>query len=94
MANIAGSWLIIVKGFLGLKIKNQVLYLQNQLPDELNSLKIRLTFLNCLIEIMATKKFLKIKLLRGEKIKLNIKNKKITLVQKTNEYYVFYNSFE
>ncbi|MCO6543586.1 MAG: glycoside hydrolase family 65 protein [Lactobacillus sp.] len=85
MANIAGSWMILTKGFLGIKIEKNILYLQNNLPNKLNHLKIRITFLNALIEINASNRYIKVKLLKGEKIKLIIQKRKVIIDSKHNE---------
>lgn len=51
MANMGGTWLAIVYGFAGLRIKESGLWLSPSLPQEWNSLVFHIHFQDCVVKV-------------------------------------------
>ncbi|MGK7379347.1 glycoside hydrolase family 65 protein [Planococcus sp. 1R117A] len=68
MANMGGSWLTIVYGFAGLRIKEDGLHLAPALPDEWNSLAFHFQFQGRLIYMRIDKESVIYQLIEGENV--------------------------
>ncbi|MDN7246480.1 glycoside hydrolase family 65 protein [Planococcus shenhongbingii] len=68
MANMGGSWLTIVYGFAGLRIKEDGLHLAPALPDEWNSFAFHFQFHGRLIYMRIDKESVSYQLIEGGKV--------------------------
>ncbi|MBC1493020.1 glycoside hydrolase family 65 protein, partial [Listeria booriae] len=78
-AAMAGSWLAIVYGFAGLRIKNGNLHFQPKLPKEWTSYQFRITFQGRLIEVTTNLKGTTYRLIHGETISIFSDNNSVQL---------------
>ncbi|AQY52382.1 hypothetical protein UE46_16085 [Listeria weihenstephanensis] len=69
-AAMAGSWLTIVYGFAGLRIKNGELHFQPRLPDKWTGYQFRITFQGRIIEVQTTTSGTNFTLIQGNSIQL------------------------
>jgi len=67
-ASMGGSWLCIVQGFAGMKIRNDRLYFSPNMPGNCSKLTFRIQIKNSMMEIQITKKDIKYQLLSGDPI--------------------------
>lgn len=72
VANLDGSWLSIVTGFGGVRLKNQQLVIDNHLPAAWQSLTIRIQFQQRLLEIVYQHQHTEVSLLTGEPLTINV----------------------
>lgn len=73
VANLGGSWLTVVNGFGGVQVKNNLLTIDNHLPDQWSQLTVRLQFQGRLLELNYLPSATKVTVIKGEPltIKLN-----------------------
>lgn len=67
-ASMGGSWLCIVQGFAGMRIRNERLYFSPNIPSNCSKLIFKIQVKNSMIEIQITKKDIKYELLSGDPI--------------------------
>ncbi|MCV3763598.1 glycoside hydrolase family 65 protein [Companilactobacillus farciminis] len=80
LANLGGSWLTVVSGFGGLKVKNGYLYLKNNLPTAWDKMTIRLKLQGRLLSITYLSKKILVKILKGKPLKIFIDGK-LTIIK-------------
>lgn len=73
MANMGGTWLAIVFGFAGLRVKESGLSLAPLLPDDWDSLEFHLQYQNRLIKVNIERNFVAYLLMEGEGMTLSHK---------------------
>lgn len=81
-ANMGGLYNCIVQGFAGLRIKEEGLYLNPQLPPKWDGYSFSLYFQERLVSVKMTKKHVTLRLLDGEPINLFLFGDKIKLKDK------------
>jgi alpha,alpha-trehalose phosphorylase len=81
-ANMGGTWMAIVYGFAGLRIKERGLFLNPAIPDPWQSYRFRIRYQDSLIQIGISKSTLTLTLLSGTEKHITVYGKSYTL-QKT-----------
>ncbi|UCZ52481.1 family 65 glycosyl hydrolase [Bacillus shivajii] len=79
MANMGGTWLAIVYGFAGLRIKNGELHLKPQLPEKWEKLSFKLVFRGSLLKIEMSQGGVTYSLEEGEELELFHRGEKLVL---------------
>lgn len=79
ITSMAGSWMTIVYGFGGLKIKDDILCLNPLIPENWNSYSFKLLFRNRRLKITISLNDVKISLEHGDEIEMNVFNKRYLL---------------
>ncbi|MFD1020015.1 glycoside hydrolase family 65 protein [Thalassobacillus hwangdonensis] len=79
MANMGGTWMAIVYGFAGLRIKQDGLHLTPKLPKQWDSYTFHIHNQGHPIKVAVTKGKVKLTLLEGEETNLHVNGEKITL---------------
>ena len=82
ISSMAGTWLAIVRGFAGLRVKNGKLCFKPQIPDKWQSYEFNIIFRNNRLNIRTEKNNVRIKNTKGEKIDVFVKNERITIPTK------------
>ncbi|GEO79509.1 maltose phosphorylase [Companilactobacillus mindensis DSM 14500] len=72
VANLGGSWLTIVSGFGGLRVKDGLLTIDNHLPDQWDKLAIRIKYQGRLLEIVYRKDATEIHIIHGEPLPIKV----------------------
>ncbi|MDO4327825.1 MAG: glycosyl hydrolase family 65 protein [Lachnospiraceae bacterium] len=67
-ANMGGTYMGIVYGFLGLRVKKRGFFFMPSIPEQWNSYQLRLQLKGSLIEVTVTKDSCRFQLLQGEQI--------------------------
>jgi len=80
IANMAGSWLSLVNGFAGMRIKANELHFNPYLPPELQQYRFRITYKSCWLDISVEERSAVYTLLKGNKICFIHQGEKITLL--------------
>ena len=84
VTSMCGSWLSIIKGFIGLRIINDSIIINPILPKEWESICLKILVLNRELQIKINNRNIKIKLILGSDIEINI-NGKLYLVSNKKE---------
>ncbi len=79
MANMAGSWLCLVNGFAGMRIKAGELSFDPYLPQNLRHYRFRLIFKECRLEVYVKENSVTYKLLEGDTISFIHRGEKVIL---------------
>ena len=79
VANLGGSWLTIVAGFGGVQVKNNLLTVDNHLPDQWKKLSIRLSYQGRLLEIAYLPNETTIKVIEGKPLDICLNGVKETV---------------
>jgi len=79
VANLGGSWLTIVAGFGGVQVKNNLLTVDNHLPDQWKKLSIRLSYQGRLLEIAYLPDETTIKVIEGKPLDICLNGVKETV---------------
>lgn len=72
VANLGGSWLTIVSGFGGLRVKDGLLTIDNHLPEQWDKLAIRIKYQGRLLEIVYRKDATEIHIIHGEPLPIKV----------------------
>ncbi len=67
-ASMGGSWLCVVQGFAGMRVRNERLYFSPNIPDNCTNLKFRIQFKSAQLDVQITKNDVKYQLLSGDSI--------------------------
>src|SRR5690606_10420614 len=81
MANMGGTWLSIVYGFAGLRVKETGLHLNPSLPDQWQSFNFHFQYLSRLINIHIEKDSVSYELLEGEELSIWHRGEAVMLKQ-------------
>ncbi|MCD8510225.1 MAG: family 65 glycosyl hydrolase [Bacillus sp. (in: Bacteria)] len=79
MANMGGTWLAIVFGFAGVRVKEAGLSLAPQLPEQWNKITFHLHYENSTIKITMDKDVVRYQLVEGERVSFSHFGEKVTL---------------
>ncbi len=79
IACMAGSWLSLVQGFAGVRVRTDGLYLAPKLPPQLGQLRFHLQYQQRLLRITVTATEARCELLRGEPLTLYLHGQPVTL---------------
>lgn len=78
---MTGSWLAIVQGFAGMRIRNGKLYLNPFLPKKWTSYTFRLVFRGHVLEVSIDNEGVHVELISGESLIINLSGVDVTLTQ-------------
>lgn len=81
LANMGGTWMGIVFGFAGLRIKEDGLHIRPQLPDQWTRYSFHLQYFHHAIRVEVVKGELRLELQDGEKVEIFVNGKICTLVK-------------
>lgn len=79
ITSMAGTWMSVVKGFGGMRVKDGILQLNPFIPEKWKSYSFRLEFRNRVIKVVVTKEKSDIVLESGEPIEINLKGESVNL---------------
>jgi len=79
MANMGGTWLAIVYGFAGLRIKESGLSLSPSIPDKWKHFAFNLEYQGCQISIGIDRQRISLVLKKGNSLTMKLYDEKITL---------------
>ena len=79
ITSMTGSWLDIVQGFAGMRVRNGELHYAPFLPKKWNSYKFRQNFRDRILEVKVDKNGTDIKLISGDPITIDLAGKKLEL---------------
>lgn len=79
MANIGGSLLSVLKGFGGIRIEEDELYIDPFIPKDIGRLNFRFTWKNTLLDIYIDGDNVDIKKISGDNVEVILKGKKIVI---------------
>jgi maltose phosphorylase len=79
ITSMAGTWMSVVKGFGGMRVKDGKLHFAPFLPDQWKAYSFRLEFRDRVIKIRVTKDGVETKLESGEPMEIVLKDKPVTL---------------
>ncbi|MEI3604203.1 glycosyl hydrolase family 65 protein [Pseudogracilibacillus sp. SE30717A] len=82
MANMGGTWMGIVVGFAGMRIKESGLYFRPQLPTKWNKYTFSIQYKGRMLHIIMTKKTFTIELLKGSPLLIHVWDKPVQLINK------------
>lgn len=80
-ASMGGSWMGIVFGFVGMRIKNEELYFNPCLPNQIEEITFIIEFKGRKLYISINHQKIEVKLVDGEELEIFINNNKILLKQ-------------
>jgi maltose phosphorylase len=78
---MTGSWLAIVQGFAGMRVRDGKLHLDPFLPKKWNQYSFRLVFRGHVLEINVDKTGTQVKLISGEPLTIDLSGKDLTLTK-------------
>lgn len=87
LANMGGTWMAIVFGFVGLRIKESGLYLQPKLPKQWRRLSFRKLYQGRKLEFEMDQEQVRITLLEGEALPIKLAGKDI-LLQRNKSFHM------
>lgn len=79
ITSMAGSWLAVVQGFGGMRIKKGQLHFYPQIPDEWTAYSFKIQFKNRLIAVTATKMKTDFQLEKGDSLEIFVNDKPQTI---------------
>ncbi|SES07712.1 glycoside hydrolase family 65 protein [Salipaludibacillus aurantiacus] len=82
MANMGGTWLSIVFGFGGVRIKEDGLFFSPSLPSQLNGINFNMTYQDRLIKVILQPEQVEYRLLEGEPLTIHHFNESVKLESK------------
>ncbi|WP_127836892.1 glycoside hydrolase family 65 protein [Clostridium prolinivorans] len=82
-ANMGGTWMAIIYGFAGVRIKEDYIYLNPKLPINWENLKFKFLYKNALIEVYMQKDKTTINVKSNEYINLKVKDKIYNIIGET-----------
>ena len=88
VTSMAGTWMSLIEGFAGVKIKNGLLNLAPKISDQWTSYSFHLNYRDCLIFVEVTHEKTNIHLIEGEEVKIilndephQLSNQKINIIE-------------
>ncbi len=81
-ANMAGNYMVVVYGFAGLRLKEDGLYLNPNIPDKWNSYKFTINYKKSKINFEILKECVIVTLIEGDPIPLCVKGKRVIIDNK------------
>ena len=65
---MAGTWLSVIEGFGGMRVKNNAVYFKPQLPKAWKSLSFKINFRGSVLELFVSESESKVTLMAGEPV--------------------------
>ncbi len=85
ITSMAGTWLSIVKGFGGMRVKDDMLQLNPQIPEKWNAFAFNIVFRENQLSVKIEKKQLHIHNIKGSGIDLLVNNKRVHVKAESQE---------
>nr|WP_321221866.1 glycoside hydrolase family 65 protein [uncultured Psychroserpens sp.] len=79
ITSMAGTWMSIVEGFGGMRVKNDMLSFEPKIPNEWKSYSFKINFRNQILKINVTQTGTKFQLDGDEQIDILVKGEKVTI---------------
>ena len=79
ITSMAGTWLSVVEGFGGFKVRDGVPCFNGKLPKAWTSLRFKINFRNRLMDVLVTKEGTEVSLLQGDSIEVEVNGSAIQL---------------
>ncbi|MFD2916543.1 glycoside hydrolase family 65 protein [Psychroserpens luteus] len=79
ITSMAGTWMSIVEGFGGMRIKDDMLSFEPKIPNQWDSYSFKINFRNQILKINITKEGTKFQLDGNDQIDILVKGKKVTI---------------
>ncbi|MCU0398190.1 MAG: glycoside hydrolase family 65 protein [Cyclobacteriaceae bacterium] len=79
ITSMAGTWLSVIKGFAGLRVKDGELHLSPFIPKQWQSYSFRIEFRQRVLKIKVSRKGVEAILMEGESLSINLRGKSYTL---------------
>lgn len=86
MANMAGTWIGMVNGFAGMRIKNGILHFQPRLPKQFQGYSVRLNYKSRIVELSVKENRKQVRLLKGEDLTVYVDGEPVNLSMKAKQY--------
>ena len=78
---MAGTWLSVVEGFGGMRVKNNAIHFEPQLPRAWKSLSFKINFRDSILELFVSKSESKVTLLEGQPVAVFLNGSTISFDQ-------------
>jgi len=85
ITSMAGTWLSIVKGFGGMRVKDDMLQLNPQIPEKWNAFAFNIVFRENQLSVKIEKKQIHIHNIKGSGIDLLVNNKRVHIKAESQE---------
>ena len=82
ITSMAGTWMSIVEGFGGMRVKNNILSFEPKIPKQWDSYSFKINFRGQILKITKTKEDFKVELEGTEELKILINNKETLIIPK------------
>lgn len=79
ITSMAGTWLSVIEGFGGMRVRNGVLYFQPRLPKQWDKLSFKIHFRNSILQVSFTENGHDIRKISGDALEVVIGDEKIQL---------------
>ena len=79
ITSMAGTWMSLVKGFGGMRVRDHKLFFSPYLPDQWNSYSFRIEFRGRVVKIKVTRERVETSLESGEPLEIVLNDKPVTL---------------
>ena len=82
ITSMAGTWLSVIEGFGGMRVKNNAVYFKPQLPKAWKSLSFKINFRGSILELFVSESESKVTLTAGEPVPVFLNGLAISFDQK------------
>jgi maltose phosphorylase len=82
ITSMAGTWLSVVEGFGGMRVKNDAIHFTPQLPKAWQSFSFKINFRGSILQLEVDKSFSKVTLIEGKEVPAFINGEKISFFPK------------
>lgn len=79
ITSMAGTWLSVVEGFGGMRVRNGVLHFNPKLPKQWRSLAFKINFRNAVLKIELSNEHHKIEKMSGDRVEVRVQGESISL---------------
>jgi maltose phosphorylase len=83
ITSMAGTWLSVVEGFGGMRIKNDAVYFNPQLPKAWKSLSFKINFRGSVLELSVSPLSSKVSLIEGDPVSVFLNDQAVSFDPKT-----------
>jgi maltose phosphorylase len=83
ITSMAGTWLSVVEGFGGMRVKNNAIYFKPQLPKAWKSLSFKINFRGSILELSVSSTNAKVSLLEGDPVSVFLNDQAVSFNSKT-----------